>query len=113
MDLPPRVRLVASAAGVGALVGAIGTLLVGVAGPGFVTASELVFAVGAVALGIGLLGWSGSIMVGDAVELRNERLGRNSDWTERKSRRAMARVGGFGCGVMVGSSVLATVAFAM
>jgi hypothetical protein len=74
-------------------------------------ASGLVFSLGALAFGFGLLGWSGSILVGDAVEIRNARLGKTSDWTEAKSRRAMARIGGFGFGVMLGSAIVSALGF--
>ncbi|WP_435361443.1 DUF7268 family protein [Haloarchaeobius sp. DFWS5] len=113
MDLAPRARLVGTAAGKGTVVGAVVTLVVGLVIGDVVAASELVFALGALALGGSLLGWSGSVMVGDAVEARNALLETNSDWTEAKSRRAMARIGGFGVGTMVGSSVVAAVAFAV
>lgn len=111
MDLRPRARLVGTALVAGFVVGAVGTVVaaaVGVFGS-LGTAGDSAFALGALAFGFGLLGWSGSILVGRSVEAMQERLDTASGWTERKSRRAMARVGGFGFGVMLGSSAVIAV----
>jgi IMP dehydrogenase/GMP reductase len=106
-----RLRLVADALVVGALVGSIAVPVLIASGLTTLRAAELAFAVGALGLGIGLLGWSGSVMMGRGVETGQEHLDGDSDWTERKSRRAMARLGGFGGGVMLGSALVEVVAF--
>ncbi|WP_135820550.1 DUF7268 family protein [Halostella litorea] len=72
------------------------------------TATEQVFALGALAFGLGLLGWSGSVMAGRGFENMQRYLDTGSNWTESDSRRAMGRIAGFGLGVMVAAS-LATV----
>ncbi|WP_375137067.1 DUF7268 family protein [Halostella salina] len=72
---------------------------------GLRTATEQVFALGALAFGVGLLGWSGSVMAGRGFENMQRYLDTGSDWTESDSRRAMSRVTGFGVGVMVAASV--------
>jgi hypothetical protein len=104
-----RVRLVGSALSVGLAVGAAGLLSAIVLLGSVRAASDTVFLLGALAFGFGLLGWSGSILAANSVEAMQEQLDAASGWTETKSRRAMARIGGFGFGVMAGSAV-ATVA---
>jgi len=69
------------------------------------TATEQVFALGALAFGLGLLGWSGSVMAGRGFENMQRYLDTGSNWTESDSRRAMSRIAGFGLGVMVAASV--------
>ncbi|GCF14099.1 hypothetical protein Harman_20340 [Haloarcula mannanilytica] len=102
-----RVRLFGSGLLVGLLLGGLGmagwTLYTGDA-----RASEAtVFALGALVFGFGLLGWSGSILAGNGIEAMQEHMGTRSDWTEKDSRRAMARLCGGGGGIMVGTSVVA------
>lgn len=104
-----RTRLVGSALVAGFVVGAGGLLLAILTLGSIRTASDTVFLLGALAFGFGLLGWSGSILAANSVAAMQEHLDAASGWTEAKSRRAMARIGGFGFGVMVGSA-LATVA---
>lgn len=106
----PRIRLLGSAgvAGVG-----LGTAVAAVAGAytgdvGFVVSQ--VFALGAVCLGFGLLGWSGSVFAGRGIENMQRYMDANTNWTEADSRRAMARIIGFGFGVMVGAGAVGTVA---
>lgn len=104
--LRPRVRLVGGAAVIGIGCGGLAFLaLFVVDDPAF--ASRKTFAVGALLFGFGLLGWSGSIMAGTGFESMQEHLDVSRGWTERKSRRAMARIGGFGGGWMLGVSVAA------
>ena len=101
-----RLWLLASAGAVGVLVGGFGTAALAAArDPRF--ASTQVFAVGALVLGVAVLGWSGSAMAGRSIETMQRHLDTGSDWTEADSRRAMARLVGFGAGVMAGV-VLAT-----
>jgi len=101
-----RARIVGGALAVGLVVGGLAT--VGMAGwTGDARRAEsTVFALGALALGFGVLGWSGSIFAGRGIENMQRHMGTHSDWSERDSRRAMARIGGFGSGVMVGTSVV-------
>lgn len=105
-----RSRLVGVAVAAGAVV--VVPVLVGVAlWTGDVRlATRKVFAVGAILFGMGLLGWSSSVMVGGAVEAMQDTLDTRTNWTESDSRRAMARIGGFGAGWMAGSSFAATLA---
>ncbi|WP_267641811.1 DUF7268 family protein [Haloarchaeobius amylolyticus] len=106
-----RARLVAVSLAAGLVVGTAGVPLAVALGLSQRGAAGTVFALGTLAFGFGLVGWSGSIILGDAVEIRDSLLGKNSDWTESKSRRAMVRVGGFGFGVMLGSSVAEVVVY--
>lgn len=102
--LRPRVRLVGGALLVGAGLGLLGGGAV--AALLSVRAVRTVFAVGALALGFGLLGWSGSIMAGRGIETMHRYMDTGSNWTEASSRRAMARVGAAGAGVMLGSGLV-------
>ena len=101
--LRPRVRLLATAGAVGIVVGALAFFaLAAVRTPEF--ASSQIFAVGALVLGFAVLGWSGSVLAGRGIESLQTYLDADTGWTERDSRRAMARLVGFGAGVMVGVS---------
>ncbi|MFO8115409.1 MAG: hypothetical protein R6U01_08630 [Halorubrum sp.] len=111
MPVPPAVRergrLVAGGVAVGAA--ATPVLVVGlVAVGGFapLAAAETAFAFGGLWFGLALLGWSGSVASGRAIEAAQEHLDADSGWTERRSRRAMARIGGFGAGMMLVAPVL-------
>lgn len=100
-----RVRLLGTAGAVGFLLGSLGTLVLAVLrNPRF--ASTQLFALGALAFGFGILGWSGSVLAGRSVEAMQRHLDTDSEWTERNSRRAMARIGGFGAGAMAGVVVV-------
>ena len=101
-----RALLLWSGGGPGLAVGLAGTGLVAVVGGDPVSASDVVFAVGAVVFGFALLGWSGSAMLGRRGEDAVRHLGVSGDWTERRSRRAMARLAGLGAGVMVGATAV-------
>ncbi|WP_247001665.1 DUF7268 family protein [Halosolutus gelatinilyticus] len=105
-----RVRLVVDALAVGGGVAALAIAALVVTGTTPTRATELAFAIGALALGIGLLGWSGSVMAGRGIETMQNHLDTNTDWTEAKSRRAMARVGGFGGGLMLTSAIVEVLA---
>ena len=103
--LAPRLSLLATAGAVGGLVGALAVVAFAVlAGP--MTASTQTFAVGTLAFGFGVLGWSGSMLAGRSIEGLQRRLDVDTAWTERDSRRAMARIAGFGAGVMAGIVVV-------
>jgi len=52
------------------------------------------------------VGWP--VASGRAIEAAQERLGADTDWTERRSR-AMARIVGFGAGMMLVAPVIGTV----
>jgi hypothetical protein len=103
-----RLRLVASGVLVGVPGGAVGIGLALLGGRSLTAALALVFALGAVFLGFGVLGWSGSIFAGRGIESMQRYMETGTDWTERKSRRAMARLVGVGLGVMVCVSVIET-----
>jgi hypothetical protein len=62
----------------------------------------------ALALGFGVLGWSGSIFAGRGFEAMQRHLDTGTNWTERDSRRAMTRISGFGAGGMLGVVVATT-----
>lgn len=98
-----RLRLVGSAALVGgvlAALGVVGSLLL--TQYGLAVVSTQLFSLGALCFGFGLLGWSGSVLAGPSVEHAQQYLDTDTDWTEDDSRRAMARIGGFGFGGMFG-----------
>ncbi len=103
--LSVRVRIIGSAAFVGCIL----------AGTGVVTlalledtrfASEQVFALSALVFGFGLLGWASAALSGRTIEHAKHHLDVSADWTETSARRAMARIGGFGFGGMVGVVVV-------
>ncbi|WP_436925138.1 DUF7268 family protein [Halosimplex amylolyticum] len=103
----PRARTVGTAAVVGVVVG-VAAMVALVLSTGDARASEATaFALGALALGFGVVGWSGSVLAGRSIETVQRHLDADSDWTEASSRRAMARIAGFGAGVMVGVSSVA------
>ena len=109
----PRLWLVGGAFAVGAVVGAALLVALVVAGGwAVVGAAQFAFALGTLAFGLGLLGWSGSAMAGRGFENMQEHLDTNTEWTEADSRRAMARVGGFGGGGMLATGVVEFVAVA-
>jgi hypothetical protein len=107
--LRSRARLVGTATLVGAGTGIV-ALLVLAALLGWPAAVRRSAGLGAVATGFGVLSWSGAVMVGDSYEAMQDHLDVDSNWTERRGRRAMARVSGFGGGwlatALVASAVL-------
>lgn len=105
----PRVRLVGTALGAGAAVGVVAFLAGTLAWGDPELASRKVFAVGTLLFGVGLLGWSGSVMAGRGIENLQHHLDTGANWTEADSRRAMARIGGFGAGWMLGAGLVAAV----
>ncbi|WP_080505988.1 DUF7268 family protein [Halorubrum distributum] len=113
MLLPPvlweRSRLVAGGAVVGAAatpVFVVGTNIIGGIGP--LAAAETAFAFGGLWFGFALLGWAGSVASGEAIEATQEFLDGDTGWTEQRSRRAMARIAGFGAGMMFVAPVIGT-----
>jgi hypothetical protein len=106
-SLAARARLVGGALLAGVAVGGVGvgagTVLWRVA-----SAADTAFLVGTVAFGFGLLGWAGSIIAGPGLEAMQAQLDTTSGWSEADSRRAMARIGGFGAGVMLAAVVVGT-----
>src|SRR6056297_1845976 len=95
--LRPRVRLIVRYGLAGVAVGGVGVSAVVATGESVRFASTKVFAVGALVFGFALLGWSGSVFAGEAVETMQDHL---------DSRRAMAIVGSLGAGGMVGASAM-------
>jgi hypothetical protein len=96
----PRARLVGTALAAGFVVGVLASLLLP-AVVGGRTARVKTFAVGALFLGFGTLGWSGSVMAGRGIENAQRYMETDTDWSEADSRRAMTRVGSFGAGLML------------
>ena len=97
----PRARLVGTALAAGFVVGVLASLLLLPTVLGGRTARVKTFAVGALLLGFGTLGWSGSVMAGRGIENAQRYMETDTDWSEADSRRAMTRVGSFGAGLML------------
>ena len=104
-----RVRLVGSAAAVGAALGVVAAGALAASSGDVEAGTRTAFALGALVLGFGVLGWSGSAMVGDSVETAQRYMATGTDWTERDSRRAMARLSGAGAGAMLAVVAVRTV----
>jgi hypothetical protein len=85
----------------GETVGLVGASGSGKSVVGGQTARLETFAVGALPLGSGTLGWSGSIMAGRRIETAQRYMETGTDWSETDSRRAMTRGGSFGAGLML------------
>jgi hypothetical protein len=107
-SLSRRASIVASAFGAGVLVGALFFAAASVYLGSVADAADAAFAAGMLFFGFGLLGWSGSVLAGTGFEEMQRRLDTGSDWTEADSRRAMARIGGFGAGTMAAAMTLGT-----
>jgi hypothetical protein len=105
--LAPRVRIVGGAFVVGSVLGVtlVGGLVLGI-GWTVVGSARFAFALGTLAFGGGLLGWSGSVMAGRGIEAMQAHLETDTNWTEARSRRAMARIGGFGAGAVLATGVV-------
>ncbi|PSP96405.1 hypothetical protein BRC84_01625 [Halobacteriales archaeon QS_1_68_44] len=73
------------------------------------TVGAKTLAVGALLLGFGVLGWSGSVMAGRAIENAQRYMNTDTDWSEDDSRRAMSRVGSFGASLMLAVSSVTAV----
>lgn len=105
-----RLRLVASAGTVGLATGPLVAVAALLAARPPVLWLETAFAVGGLFFGLGLLGWSGSVMVGRTIERLQARLGTGTHWTEDDSRRAMARLAAFGGGAMAATAAIGALA---
>lgn len=104
--LQSRVRIVGVAAVAGAVGGVLSLAALALATGDAIFASRKTFALGALLMGFGLLGWSGSVLAGEGYESMQRHLDTGTNWTEESSRRAMARVGGFGAGWMVATAAV-------
>lgn len=69
--------------------------------------SDFVFSVGAILFGFGLMGWAVSILLTKVMQNRLANV--SSDWSEQASRRAMTLIGGFGLGLMLGTTLMAII----
>ncbi|MCO8246881.1 MULTISPECIES: hypothetical protein [unclassified Haladaptatus] len=107
--LRPRIRLIVRFGLFGIVLSSAAMLLVVVTGETVSFASRKTFAVATLAFGFAILGWSGSVFAGSAIENVQEHLDTNSNWTEAGSRRAMTAIGSFGAGGMLGVVVMTTV----
>lgn len=105
-----RVRLVVGGLLAGAVVGLVATGALALYGDSAAFGTRKAFALGALVLGFGVLGWSGSVIAGRGVENLQRRLETTSGWTEADSRRAMGRIAGFGAGVMLSAGALEALA---
>jgi hypothetical protein len=105
--LVSRARLVVTGAAVGFVLGVamVGLFVVALGDPA--DAVDTSFALSSLVLGLAVIGWSGSVLAGPGIETIQSYTGRGSNWTERDSRRAMARLIGLGAGGMLGA-MLAT-----
>jgi hypothetical protein len=102
-DFTVVLRRIGTAVAVGVVVGAFSLVALTVSGS-VRGATETTFSVGTLVLGFGVLGWSGAIMAGRGMENLQRHLDTDTNWTESDSRRAMARITGFGLGLMVSAS---------
>jgi len=100
-----RARIVGTAVTAGLLVGLVATGVLSVTWSPR-SAQNTVFSLGALALGFGTLGWASSILFGTGIENAQRHLETGTDWSEADSRRAMARIGSFGSGVMLAVPLL-------
>ena len=70
-------------------------------------ASRIIFSFAGLLFGFAVLGWSGTLIMGRSLKRANRHLEFSSVWTQRRSRRAMVRIGSIGVGGLVGASVIA------
>ena len=103
-----RLRLVGTALVAGVVVATLALVVVALVGD-LPAAIDTTFALGSLVFGFGLLGWSGAVALGRGIEAMQTHLDTNSGWTEPDARRAMARILGFGLGVMVGTIIVGSV----
>jgi hypothetical protein len=103
-----RVHLIGSAAVVGFVLSVIAVISLSIAQYGVRFASTQIFVLAALCFGFGVLGWSGSILAGSGLENAQRHLDTGTDWSETDSRRAMARISGFGAGGMAGVIIVTT-----
>ncbi|MCF2208551.1 hypothetical protein PNQ29_01130 [Halobacterium salinarum] len=68
-------------------------------------ASGVAFPLAALPFAVGLIGWSGVLLSGDAVEGFSRELGVSDTWTAESGRQAMALVIAFGAGGMAGAAI--------
>ncbi|KAB1197149.1 MULTISPECIES: hypothetical protein [Haloferax] len=100
-----RLHLVGTALVAGVAV--VTVALVGATLLGDLTAAiDTAFALGSLVFGFGLLGWSSAVALGRGIEAMQEHLDTHTGWTEPDARRAMARILGFGLGVMAGATLV-------
>ena len=102
---PDRTRVAAGAFLVGLLAG-VAALVVAAAFSGVADGADTTLLFGALFSGVGLLGWLGSVLAARGVGSREQRPDAGLARTGANFRRVMARVGGFGAGVMVAAATL-------
>lgn len=104
-----RVRIVGSAGAIGFLLSVLAVALIPILPQyGLQFVSTETFLLATLCFGFGVLGWSGSILAGNGIENAQRHLNTGTNWTEADSRRAMARISGFGAGGMVGVIIATT-----
>lgn len=104
-SLSRRARVAGGAFLVGLPAG-VAALVVAAAFSGVAEGADTAFLFGVLFFGFGVLGWSGSVLAGRGFETVRRRLDAGSGWSAADSRRTMARVGGFGAGVMTAAATL-------
>lgn len=93
ISLPSRARVASGGFLVGLLAG-VAALVVAAAFSGVADGADTALRFGALFFGVGFLGWSGSVLADGSAR------------TGPNFRRSMARVGGFGAGVMAAAATL-------
>jgi len=68
-------------------------------------ASRVAFPLAALPFSVGLIGWSGVMMSGEAIEGFSREFGISENWTAESGRQAMALLVAFGFGGMVGAAI--------
>ncbi|ELZ33959.1 hypothetical protein C474_03330 [Halogeometricum pallidum JCM 14848] len=105
IPLPRRARVASGGFLVGLLAG-VAALVVAAVFSGVADGADTALRFGALFFGVGFLGWSGSALAARGVGSGGKRPDAGLAWTGANFRRSMARVGGFGAGVMAAAATL-------
>lgn len=100
-------RLLARTTAAGGVLAAVLFYVLLAAGVTPYRASELAFSLPALAFAVGLVGWSGVLLSGNAMEGFSRHIGLSEEFTVESARQAMAVLVAFGGGGMVGAAVAA------
>ncbi|MDS0300016.1 hypothetical protein NDI76_14815 [Halogeometricum sp. S1BR25-6] len=102
----PRSARVAGGAFLVGLLAGVAALVVAAAFSGVADGADTAILFGALFFGVGFLGWSGAVFAARGVGSGRRRPDAGLARTGANFRRAMARVGGFGAGVMAAAATL-------